>query len=82
MKRSTITLPDQLAEALDAYVKDQEVPPSTTAVVQVALEAFLIERGYLPSQKKRLRITPVKGRDTDTSIKHDEILYGKTELRN
>ena len=82
MKRSTITLPAQLAEAPDAYVKDQEVSPSTTAVVQAALEAFLIERGYLPSQKKRLRITPVKGGDTDTSIKHDEILYGKTEPRN
>ncbi|WP_250122025.1 hypothetical protein [Chroococcidiopsis sp. CCMEE 29] len=82
MKRSKIILPDNLAEALDAYVRDQEVPPSTTAVVQVALEAFLMERGYLPSQKKRLRITPVKGGDTDTSINHDEFLYGQTELRN
>jgi len=40
MKRSTVTLPDHLAEALDAYVTAQEVPPSTTAVVQVALEEF------------------------------------------
>ena len=34
MKRSTVTLPDYLAKALDAYVAAQEVPPSTTAVVQ------------------------------------------------
>lgn len=82
MKRSTITLPEHLAEALDAYLRDQEVPFSTTAVVQVALEEFLIDRGYLLSEKKKLRITPVKGEDTDTSIKHDEILYGQAQPRN
>jgi metal-responsive CopG/Arc/MetJ family transcriptional regulator len=80
MKRSTVTLPDHLAEALDAYVTAQEVPPSTTAVVQVALEEFLIERGYLPKlQNKQLRITPVKSGVTNTSIEHDEVLYGMTE---
>lgn len=82
MKRSTITLPERLAQALDAYVRDQEVPSSTTAVVQVALEEFLIDRGYLLSEKKKLRITPVKGEDTDTSIKYDEILYGQAQPRN
>jgi metal-responsive CopG/Arc/MetJ family transcriptional regulator len=81
MKRSTITLPNVLADALDAYIGDQEVAPSTTAIIQVALEAFLSERGYLPSPTgKQLRLTPVKGGDTDTSVKHDEILYGQPEL--
>ncbi len=80
MKRSTITLPAALADALDAYIGDQEVAPSTTAIVQVALEAFLSERGYLPGPtRKQLRLTPVDGGDADTSVKHDEILYGQPE---
>jgi hypothetical protein len=39
MKRATITLPNDLAEALEAYQRDQEVPPPLTAVAQVALVA-------------------------------------------
>lgn len=76
MKHINTTLPDPLAQALDAYVNDQEVPPSTTAIVQAALEAFLSERGYLPSFKKRLRIKPAPQGSgyTDTSINHDRVL--------
>jgi len=32
MKRATMTLPDDLAEAVEAYVQAQEAPPSLTAV--------------------------------------------------
>jgi len=34
MKRATMSLPDDLAEAVDNYLRAQEVPPTLTAVVQ------------------------------------------------
>ncbi len=73
MKHIDATLPDPLAQALDAYVNDQKVPPSTSAIVQAANKAFLSEHGYLPSFKKRLRITPAPHGSgyIDTSINHD-----------
>lgn len=37
MKHIDTTLPDTLAQALDTYVNDQEVPPSTAAVVQLRM---------------------------------------------
>ena len=57
MKRATITLPNDLAEALEAYQRDQEVPPPLTAVAQVALKEYLAARGYL-APTRHLRITP------------------------
>lgn len=52
------------------------VPPSTSAIVQAANKAFLSQHGYLPSFKKRLRITPAPHGSgyTDTSINHDQVL--------
>ena len=47
MKRASITIPDDLESALERYRRDLEVPPSLASVVQVALERFLKERGYL-----------------------------------
>lgn len=47
MRRATITLPDELEEALEAYRRDQEVPPALTAVAQVAIREYLAGRGYL-----------------------------------
>ncbi len=45
MKRATITLTDELEAELEAYRGGQEVPPSLTSLVQVALRSFLAERG-------------------------------------
>ena len=47
MRRASITIPDGLESALEKYRKDLEVPPSLASVVQVALERYLEERGYL-----------------------------------
>jgi hypothetical protein len=44
MKRATITLTDELEAELEAYRAGQEVPPSLTSLVQVALRSFLAER--------------------------------------
>ncbi len=46
MRRASITIPEGLASALEKYREDLEVPPSLAAVVQVALEKYLEERGY------------------------------------
>ena len=42
-----MTLPDDLAKAVDAYQKAQEAPPALTTVVQAALREYLRERGFL-----------------------------------
>lgn len=44
MKRATITLTDELEAELEAYRAGQEVPPSLTSLVQVALRSFLDQR--------------------------------------
>jgi len=72
MKRATMTLPDDLAEAIDQYVEAQEAPPALTAVVQAALREYLQTRGFLRKYQP-LRITPAprgSGR-SDVSVDHD-----------
>ena len=47
MKRATVTIPDDLADALESYAHDQEARPALTVIVQTALRQFLALRGYL-----------------------------------
>lgn len=76
MKRATMTFPADLAEAVDHYVRAQEVPPSLTTVVQIALREFLRDRGFLRDYRP-LKIAP-KGnsRNKDVSRNHDLYLSG------
>jgi len=77
MKRATMTLPDDLAKAVDDYVQAQEAPPALTTVVQAALREYLSERGFLRVHRP-LRIRPAKkgsGR-SDVSQNHDLYLTG------
>jgi metal-responsive CopG/Arc/MetJ family transcriptional regulator len=76
MKRATMTLPDDLAQAIDEYVQAQEAPPALTTVVQAALREYLRERGYLRTYRP-LKIRPVgrSGR-SDVSVNHDLYLTG------
>lgn len=72
-----MTIPDDLAEAMENYVRAQEVPPALTAVVQSALREYLRERGFLRAYRP-LKITPAKkgsGR-SDVSQNHDLYLTG------
>ena len=73
MKRATVTLPDDLEEAVDSYVRAQKAPLPLTAVVQAALREYLAERGYPRTAARPLRITPApKGsRRHDVSLTHD-----------
>jgi hypothetical protein len=74
--RATITLPDDLAEAVDNYLQAQEAPPALTTVVQAALREYLSERGFL-RVRKPLKITP-KGNSgrSNVSENHDAYLAG------
>lgn len=72
MKRATITFPDDLVEAMDQYMKQQETPAAMTTVVQTALREFLQERGLLRSHRP-FRITPAPrgSGKSDVSLNHD-----------
>ena len=75
MRRATITLSSDIEKALEAYRRDQEVPPGLTAVAQAALREYLGARGYIfPSRP--LRIAPAeKGSGVkDASVEHDRYL--------
>lgn len=70
-----MTIPDDLAEAVETYVRAQEAPPPLTAVVQAALRQYLTERGYLRAGAP-LRIAPApkgSGRH-NVSREHDRYL--------
>ena len=77
MKRATMTFPDDLAAAVDNYLRAQETPPALTTVVQAALREYLRERGFL-GMRRPLKITPKgnSGRD-DVSQNHDLYLTGR-----
>lgn len=76
MKRATVTLPDDLADAVESYTRAQNVPPALTAVVQTALREYLRERGFLRSYRP-LKLEPLgdSGR-SDISVNHDLYLTG------
>lgn len=75
MKRTTITLSDELEQAVAAYCQDKEIQPSLNAVLQTALRDYLAARGYL-IPIKAMKITPAKRGNgkTDVSIHHDKYL--------
>jgi len=78
MKRATITLPDDLAEAVERFNRAQEARPPLTAMVQAALREYLAERGYLRAPGT-LRITPARrgsGR-RNVSEEHDRYLAAR-----
>ena len=77
MKRATMTLPDDLAEAVKNYRQAQEAPPALTTVVQAALREYLGERGFLRTHRP-LKIRPAKHGSgcRDVSVNHDLYLAG------
>jgi hypothetical protein len=76
MKRATVTLPDDLAEAVEKYTHAQSAPPALTAVIQAALREYLRERGFLQTYRP-LKLEPLgnSGR-SDVSVNHDLYLTG------
>lgn len=77
MKRATMTLPDDLAEAVDNYMNSQEAPPSLTTVIQVALRQYLEERGFLKVRRPlEISVAPKGSGRRDVSQEHDRYLAG------
>lgn len=78
MKRATMTLTDDLADALETYVCAQEVRPTLTAVVQVALRQYLTERGFLKVDRTLKIAAARRGSGSrDGSREHDRYLAKK-----
>lgn len=74
MKRATITLPDELEEALEAYRRSRDLSSPLTAVTQAALREYLERRGFTSSAAdKPFRITPatVGSGERNVSAEHD-----------
>ena len=83
MKRATITLPDELEDALEEYLRSQDVPLALTAVAQAALREYLVRRGFLPASPARpFAITPAREGSgaNDVSSEHDRYLAEAAEL--
>jgi hypothetical protein len=78
MRRATVTISDDIETTLDAYIRQQEVSPALTAVMQAALREYLARRGFTADPRK-LRITPArKGSGArDVSVHHDRYLAGR-----
>lgn len=58
MKRASITINDDLEKALEAYRRDQDIPPRLIDVVQAALAEYLEGRGYLAPSSGEQRPKP------------------------
>jgi hypothetical protein len=59
VRRTTITLPDELSDAIERFRRDQPVPAPLSGVVQAATEEYLARRGYGAALGGGpLRITP------------------------
>lgn len=48
-----MSITDELERALEAYRRDQDVPPRLVDIVQAALGEFLAGRGYLEPARRR-----------------------------
>ena len=72
-----MTLPDDLAEAVDSYLWSQEVPPALTAVVQTALREYLREQGLLQVRRPlKIRLAKRGSGRSDVTENHDLSLAG------
>ncbi|MGB3681842.1 MAG: hypothetical protein WA990_05095 [Rubrobacteraceae bacterium] len=67
MKRTSMTIPDDLEKALEVYLDDVEVPPASAAVLQEALREYLAQRGYLPDAGT---LRPERGTEGKTWPRH------------
>ena len=61
MKRTTITVPDDLAEAVGKYIQSRGDPPALTTVMQMALRQYLGERGFLREHRYSLSLPHSRG---------------------
>ncbi len=70
MKRASVTITDDLEKALEAYRRDQDIPPRLIDVMQAALKEYLEGRGYLALSPTEPRAKP-KGVPRDRAVRID-----------
>ena len=84
VRRTTISLPDELQDALQRYRADREAEAPLSAVAQAAIREFLAKRGYLQEPgETAFRITPAPaGSDaSDVSANHNRYFAESVERR-
>jgi hypothetical protein len=69
-----MTFPDDLAEAVENYVRAQETPPALTTVMRAALREYLRERGFLRPYRP-LKITPAPRGSGRRDVSENRDLY-------
>ena len=73
MKRASISLPDDVAKAVDNYLQAQEVRPALTTLMQTALREYLSARGF-PQVRRPLKTPKRTSGLSDVSVNHDYYL--------
>ncbi len=68
MRRATVSITDDLERALEAYRRDQDIPPRLVDIMQAALREYLAGRGYLLLSSDRPRRKP-KGVPKDRRVR-------------
>jgi len=78
MKQAAITFPDNLEQALERSVEEQEMPVQPTGVVREVVGEYQGEHGYLrPSSALRIRPAKRGSGQKDVSISHDRYFASK-----
>jgi hypothetical protein len=78
MRRVTVTIPDDLEDGVEDFVRAQDVPPAITAIMQSALRQFLTDRGFLPARRPlHIRPAPRGSGRRDVSQSHDRYIAEK-----
>jgi len=72
VKRVTVTISEDLADAVDRYARSHGARPAWTNIIQKAMREYLAERGCLQS-RRALRIRPASRGSglRDVSEAHD-----------
>jgi metal-responsive CopG/Arc/MetJ family transcriptional regulator len=79
MERTLLSLPDDLADALDRFGREQDPPRDPSEIVQTAVRAYLDEHGSTQTDAIRfLTISPAEEGSgvTDVSLHHDRYFAG------
>jgi predicted transcriptional regulator len=74
MRRATVTLTDDLEQALEAYREAQDVSPTLTAITQAALREYLAQRGFLRT-RRTFWLTPAEQGSGDPHASRDHNRY-------
>jgi hypothetical protein len=75
MRRATITVPDELAHALDEFILAQPARPSLTSVVEAALESYLLAPAA-DSSSRLAHVARSRGRVVEAAHAHGATRVG------